>query len=228
MNNLVKNTTKLTKSKERVQKHGEVYTPTWVVDDMLNLLPKEIWNINKTFLEPACGEGAFLVEIYKRKLENIKVKIQQEWEWQATIATSSIYGIELLEDNAEQCAMNLIRVFTKFYDNIFPVSQDEDIIKTIQFILSRNIIQGNALTYRKCSVTCGSKCDKCELIVFSEWTPLENYQFKRKDYTYEGIINANEIHKALKGTMFEEEKISYEIGLLKEYQPVYWKEIRYA
>ena len=105
------------KSKERVQKHGEVFTPVWVVKDMLNLLPKDCWSPEKTFLEPACGEGAFLIEIYKRKLQNIKAKLQDDLEWQVAIATSSIYGIELLEDNTNHCKQNLnptFRLYCRF------------------------------------------------------------------------------------------------------------------
>jgi hypothetical protein len=214
------------KSKERVQKHGEVFTPLWVVNDMLNLFPADVWQSGKTFLEPACGEGAFLIEIFKRKLEKIKVETQNEWEWQAAIAASLIYGIELLEDNAEQCTLNLIRMFTKIYDKKFQDAQDEEVIKAIQFIISRNIIQGNALTYRKCNAACGNKCNKCELIIFSEWIPFANHQFKRKDYIYKEIVKANELRKANEGTLFERENT--EIGLVKEYQPVNWKKIRYA
>jgi hypothetical protein len=216
------------KSKDRVQKHGEVFTPAWVVNDMLNMLPEEVWEVGKTFLEPACGEGAFLIEVYRRKLEIINTETQEDWEWQSAIATSSIYGIELLEDNAEQCTMNLMRVFTKFYSKLFPDMQDEEVVITIQFLLSRNIIQGNFLTRRKCSPSCGNQCNKCELIVFSEWIPIANYKFKRKDYSLEGMINASEQEKASKGTLFEEYNKSSEIGLIKEYQPIYWKDIRYA
>jgi hypothetical protein len=226
MTNTIQNNINLTKSRERVQKHGEVFTPAWIVNDMLNMLPDEVWEVGKTFLEPACGDGAFLIEVYKRKLEKINVEIQDEW--QAAIATSSIYGIELLEDNAEQCTMNLMRIFTKFYDKKYPDTQDKEVIKTVQFLISRNIIQGNALTYRKCAVACGNKCNQCELIIFSEWMPLENYQFKRKDYTFEGIVKAGEQENASRGTLFKEENKNSETGLVKEYQPVYWKDIRYA
>lgn len=217
-----------TKSKERVQNHGEVFTPTWVVEDILNLLPKKVWEVSETFLEPACGEGVFLVEIYKRKLQNIKADTLEEWEWQAAIATSSIYGIELLEDNAEQCTMNLIRLFTKFYEKISSNNPDEEVIRTIQFILSRNIIQGNALTFHRCTESCDSQCNKCELIIFSEWKPLANNQFKRKDYTYKGIVNASDQRKESKGTLFEEANKNTEIGLVKEYLPVSWKKIRHV
>ena len=218
----------LIKSKARIQKHGEVFTPAWVVNDMLNLLPEEVWEVGKTFLEPACGEGAFLIEILKRKLEIINTENQTEWEWLAAIATSSIYGIEILEDNIANCRKNVLQVFSKFYNERFPETQDEEVTKTIQFLLEKNIIQGNALTYRKCTISCGNKCNKCELIIFSEWTPFENYQFKRKDYSYEEIIKASEQKNANKGGLFEEAINTDEIGLVKEYKTVNWKDIRYA
>ena len=219
----------LTKSKERVQKHGEVFTPQWVVNDMLDLLPDDVWKPNKTFLEPACGKGAFLMEIYKRKLRKIPASAQNEWEWQAAIATSAIYGIELLGDNAKQCRLNLIQTFTDFYHKHFPETQDKELIKTIQFLISRNIIQGNALTYRKCTLSCGNECTKCEEIIFSEWILFEkNHQFKRIDYRYQGIIHADKLHQTSIGNIFEDEFLKEKHGLIKEYKPINYKKIRYA
>ena len=208
-----------TKSKDRIQKHGEVFTPTWVVSDMLNLFPEEVWLPEKTFLEPACGEGAFLIEVLKRKLERLNTENQQEWEWQAAICVSSLYGIELLEDNAEQCTMNIMRVFVKFYDKFFPNTQDDEVIKTIQFLISRNIIQGNALTYKQ---------SNGELIIISEWTAKEKFEIKRKDFTFEGIVDANEMKKKVENSLFSNLENEQEIGLIKEYKPVNWKRIRYA
>ena len=95
-------------------------------------------------------------------------------------------------------------------------------------MIDYNIIQGNALTYRKCKLSCGNECRKCEEIVFSQWTPLENKQFKRKDYTYEGIINAEQMRESALGGFFEEEFSNQEYGLVKEYEPVHFKKIRYA
>ena len=222
------NNDKQVKSKERVQKHGEVFTPAWVVNDMLNLLPDDVWQPEKTFLEPACGEGAFLIEIYKRKLQKISTEEQNQWEWQAAIATGSLYGIELLEDNVKQCVQNLFQIFNNFYHTHFHKTQDEELIKTVQFLFNRNIIQGNALTYRKCSLDCGNECTTCEDIVFSEWIPLNNDQFKRKDYTYQGIINADKQRQTSIGGLFETEFLKQEYGLIKEYKPTNYKEIQYA
>jgi len=221
-------THKQVKSKERVQKHGEVFTPQWVVNDMLDLLPAEVWAPEKKFLEPACGEGAFLVEIFKRKLQKISAATQNEWEWQAVIATSSIYGIELLADNTKKCQLNIIQIFNDFYNHRFPNTQDKEVTQTVRFIIGRNIIQGNALTYRKCSLSCGNECTTCTLILFSEWIPLENDLIKRKDYTYKGIIDAHHQRQASIGNLFEAEFTKEEYGLQKEYNPVNYKEIRYA
>ena len=86
------NNINLTKSKERVQKHGEVFTPAWVVNDMLDMLPDEVWEAGKTFLEPACGEGAFLIEVYKRKIEKINVGTQGE-----PIESTSLYATQAIK-----------------------------------------------------------------------------------------------------------------------------------
>ena len=207
------------KSKDRVQKHGEVFTPTWVVNDMLDLLPDEVWQIGKTFLEPACGEGAFLIEIYRRKLQKITAETQKEWEWQTAIATSSIYGIELLEDNAKQCKKKLKLLFRAFYNRYYPDTQSQEVINAIHFLINRNIIQGNALTFRKCTLVCGNKCSSCEKIIFSEWMPLDNYHFKRKDYTYEEMI----LRQKDTTNLFIDEDC-----FVKEYKHISYKRIRYA
>jgi len=248
----VKYAKSLTKSKERIQQHGEVFTPPEIVNDMLKMLPSKgkesVWRIENPakFLEPACGEGAFLTEIYRRKLKQVdsnynkekknnpskkKEELQEWWEFNAALQTSSIYGIELLEDNAEQCTMNLIRIFLSFYMKNFPKTQNEKVIETIQFLISRNIIQGNALTYRRCSVSCGNVCDECEEMIFSEWIPkTENGAFLliRKDYTYEGIVKAESIKKEIQNSLFAEVEKNVEHGLKKEYPPIFWKEIKYA
>jgi len=224
------NSGKYIKSKDRIQKHGEVFTPAWLVNDMLALLPDDVWRPEKTFLEPACGEVAFLVEIYKRKLEKISTAFnnRSEWEWQAAIATSSIYGIELLEDNAEQCALNLLQIFTKFYNEIFPDTQNDEVVETIQFLISRNIIQGNALSYRRCKLSCGNDCKTCEPIIFSEWTPDENSQFRRKDFAYESMVNADKMRRSSKNLLFDGIFSTEEYGLVKKYKSVNYKQIRYA
>ncbi len=64
---------KLIKSKERVQQHGEVFTPQWMVKKMLDVegIKQACENIDATFLEPAAGDGNFLVAILERKLKSV-------------------------------------------------------------------------------------------------------------------------------------------------------------
>jgi len=225
----------LTKTKGLIRQHGEVFTPSKVVNDMLKMLPangtKNVWQIESPirFLEQACGDGAFLTEIYNRKLKNIKSESQYEWEFMAALQTSSIYGIELSESHAEQCMTNMHRTFMDFYAKRFPKTQNEDTIGTIKFLISRNIIRGNALTFRRCSASCGNVCNICEEIIFSEWTPkVENgdFMFIRKDYTYEALVKAEIFRKDIQNTLFAEMEKDKEYGLKKEYSPVFWNEIR--
>src|SRR6185312_6851418 len=65
---------RLFKSKQRVADHGEVFTPAWMVEAMLNLVRDETERIDSRFLEPACGSGNFLVQVLRRKLVAVEVK----------------------------------------------------------------------------------------------------------------------------------------------------------
>lgn len=103
---------KLTKSKERVKKYGEVYTPIWVVNEMLDELEKEsdaFNDVSKTFLEPSCGNGNFVVEIYRRKLNLAKNDREK-----AEKALRSLWCIELLSDNMAECRQRVKDVFAYY------------------------------------------------------------------------------------------------------------------
>lgn len=100
----------LIKSKERVKKHGEVFTPIWVVNEMLDNLPQEAFeDVGKTFLEPTCGTGNFVVEIYRRKLNRAKNNKQD-----AEKALRSLWCIELLEDNMMECRQRVKDIFAYY------------------------------------------------------------------------------------------------------------------
>jgi type I restriction-modification system DNA methylase subunit len=102
------------KSRKRVADHGEVFTSEREVNAMLDLVKQETERIESRFLEPACGNGNFLAEILKRKLEvvdNRYSKSQLEWERYAVLAVSSIYGVDILEDNAIECRERLFKIF---------------------------------------------------------------------------------------------------------------------
>jgi len=86
------------KSKQRVADHGEVFTPPWMVEAMLDLVKGETERIDARFLEPACGSGNFLVRVLQRKLAAVELKYGQsdfEREHYALLALMCIYGIEL-------------------------------------------------------------------------------------------------------------------------------------
>lgn len=217
------------KARDRVAQHGEVFTPDWVVSEMLDMLPSgehgDVWTAEedkkqKTFLEPACGEGAFLMEILLRKLQRTTERYshdQDQWEWQAILAVSSLYGIELLEDNSERCIMNLYELFLEqYYDRQFP-SKNRDSLAAIKFIISRNIMQGDFLTQKQRD---GNP------IIVSDFTPIVtsdgSRMLQRKDYELSELVRK----KSNEGTIFS--LLTDDPGIVAEYKPVPWRLIESA
>ncbi len=170
-------------SKKRVADHGEVLTGAREVNAMLDLVKQETERIESRFLEPACGTGNFLAEILDRKLRTVKSryrKSQSEYERYAVLAVSSIYGIDILEDNVAACRKRLFDVFERHYDFLF---RNEDCLRTVKFLLQRNIIWGDALTLK----TVG---ERPQPIVFSEWSPVKGgRKMKRRDFTFEELLS---------------------------------------
>ncbi len=117
------------KSKDRVKNFGEVFTSKKTVNEMLNLLPKEMFKPSKTFLEPTCGEGVFILEILKRKFANCKKRNDY------TIALGSVYGMELQEDNVKICIDNIINLCSEYFK---PTKQEIELI-------NNHIIQADSL-----------------------------------------------------------------------------------
>lgn len=99
------------KSKNRVKDFGEVFTAEREVKAMCDLIPSSIWeNIDSTFLEPACGNGNFLVEILSRKLQRCKT------EEEVYRAYNSIYGIDILPDNCEEAKERMLSLCPEYAD----------------------------------------------------------------------------------------------------------------
>lgn len=172
-----------TKSKKRIADHGEVFTSEREVNAMLDLVKQETERIDSRFLEPACGTGNFLVEILNRKLTIVKKrykKNQLEYERYAVIAVSSIYGVDILEDNAIECRNRLFSIFENQYSSIFKDKCKSACLKSIKFILDRNILWGNALDFTN-PVT-------KEPIVFSEWSAINGSLIKRRDYVFKFLV----------------------------------------
>jgi hypothetical protein len=172
-------------SKDRVLNHGEVYTAEREVNAMLDLVKQETERIESRFLEPACGSGNFLSEVLKRKLDIVEArykKNQLEFERYAIIAISSIYGIDILEDNVAICRDRLFRIFSNKYQNLFNHSPEEECLNTCKYILEKNIIHGDALTLKTVN-------KNPEPIVFSEWSPVNGNMMKRRDFTYKELLS---------------------------------------
>src|SRR5215510_6441488 len=107
----------LIKSKKRVADHGEVFTPPWMAEAMLNLVKDDTERIDSRFLEPACGSGNFLVRVLQRKLATVEIKFgKSEFERRhyALLALMCIYGIELLADNIAECRANMLEILAEY------------------------------------------------------------------------------------------------------------------
>lgn len=171
-------------SKKRVADHGEVYTPKRIVNAMLDLVKHETERIDSRFLEPACGTGNFLAEILERKLRVVRRryrKSQVEYERYAVLAVSSIYGIDILEDNVQQCRERLFGIFDREYVQLFADSTRDACRASVRFILERNIIHGDALTL----MTVGEHPTP---IVFSEWSAVNHSLVKRRDFRFSELL----------------------------------------
>lgn len=173
----------LTKSKQRIRDHGEVFTPDWIVDAMLDLVKSETERIESKFLEPACGNGNFLIKILSRKLAIINKrykKIQSEFEFYTILALGSIYGIDLLEDNIIEARTRLSKLTLSTYHKRFKKKNVNPAFEQlIDYILEKNLIQGNALSLEN---------GKGEALVFSERSGMSGYKIKRRTYIFEQLI----------------------------------------
>jgi hypothetical protein len=168
---------RLVKSKQRVADHGEVFTPGWMVEDMLDLVKHESERIDSRVLEPACGSGNFLVPVLSRKFATVQArhgKSEFEKRHYALLALMCTYGIELLEDNAEECRDNLAEVFNTFLG----IGNGDEWGRAARTVLTVNIVRGDALTM---TLPGG------EPITFSEWGYLGKGKFQRRDFRYDEL-----------------------------------------
>ena len=154
---------RLIKSKERVKAHGEVFTPAWMVDKMLDLVKDETNDIYKTFLEPAAGDGNFLVAILGRKLESVKQNYEpKQWSTKSLFALSSIYGIEIQKDNLHEARETMLGIFCTFHGGL---TTSNSLYKAARFIIYENIVWGDTLKRVR---------PDGDEIVFNEWCPVAN------------------------------------------------------
>ena len=171
-------------SKKRVADHGEVFTSQREVNAMLDMVKHETERIDSRFLEPACGTGNFLAEILTRKLGVVESRYRQspiELERYTLLAVTSIYGIDLLLDNVTECRRRLLEIVkTKF-----PGQFSEALAASIQFVLQRNIIHGDALSLK----TVGDQPHPPHPIIFSEWSLVNGSMVKRRDFEFHELLS---------------------------------------
>lgn len=170
------------KSADRVRNHGEVLTARREVEAMLDLVKNESERIDSRFLEPACGTGNFLTAILERKLATVVSRYrtkQADFEVQMLSALSSIYGIDLLEDNIQESQERMFQIAVDCYKNALHKNPDETFKNTMRFVLKKNILQGDSL----------NGIDK---IIFTQWT-LVGYQFKREEFSFSQLNQQAEI-----------------------------------
>ena len=174
------------KSKERVSKHGEVFTNEREVKAMCDLVKQETERIESRFLEPACGNGNFLAEILERKLVIVKRrygKSQSDYERYSFLAVSSLYGVELLEDNAQECRERLFSIWDTEYTTLFRGRVLEQCREAIRYLLSKNILCGDALSLKQSDGT---------PIIFSEWSFVTGNQVKRRDFRLDQLLDGQQ------------------------------------
>ncbi|HZJ08184.1 MAG TPA: N-6 DNA methylase, partial [Trueperaceae bacterium] len=158
----------LVRSKKRVADHGEVFTPAWMVEAMLDLVKDETERIDSRFLEPACGSGNFLVMVLQRKLAAVDLRYGRydfERRHYALLGLMCIYGIELLGDNITECRANLLEIFSDYLD----LDASDPAYGAASHVLSQNLNHGDALTMRNVDA---------QAITFAEWGYLGKGRFQ--------------------------------------------------
>jgi len=193
---------KLVKSKQRVADHGEVFTPAWVVDAMLDLVKAESERIDSRFLEPACGSGNFLVQVLRRKLAAVELKFgQSEFERRhyALLALMCIYGIELLPDNIVECRDNLLRDVASY----LKMTEEDDLYRAGYYVLSQNLVHGDALSM---------ETSAGDAIMFAEWGYIGKGKFQRRDFRYDTLAQSAAFGE--EGTLFAD------LGMHEIFQPM--------
>lgn len=180
----------LIKSRQRIADHGEVFTPEWMVDAMLDLVKGETERIDSRFLEPACGSGNFLVRILQRKLAAVELKFGKsdfEKRHYSLLALMCIYGIELLADNTDECRANLLEIFADYLN----LSESDFLYAAASYVLMQNIVHGDALTMR-------TSLD--QPITFAEWGYLGKGKFQRRDFRFDVLTQMSSF--GAEGTLF--------------------------
>lgn len=203
----------LIKSKKRVADHGEVFTPEWLVDSMLDLVKDESERLDSRFLEPACGSGNFLTKILKRKLATVERKYaKSEFDRKnyAVLSLMCIYGIELLNDNIAECKANLLEIYAEYLS----LNQNDALYACGDYVLTQNIVHGDALTMKDM---------KGRPIIFAEWGYLGKGKFQRRDFRFDVLTGSSAF--SAEGSLFTDLGKHEIFQPIKSYEPMTAAEI---
>ncbi len=185
-----------TKSKKRIREHGEVFTNEREVKAMCDLVAQECDRIDSRFLEPACGNGNFLAEILTRKIATVKRLYKSnpyDYERYSVLAITSIYGVDILSDNVEECRERLFKLWDKEYKNVCKKATNDETRQAVKYILSKNVLCGNALTLMQVDE---NQQDLDLPIIFPEWSLMLSTKLKRRDFRLDVMLKVNEKSKS--------------------------------
>ena len=203
----------LIKSKKRVTDHGEVFTPQWLVEAMLDLVKGETERIDSRFLEPAFGSGNFLVPVLQRKLAAVEAKFGKsdfERRHYALLAVMCAYGIEILADNIAECRANMLAVFTDYLS----LDETDDLYRAAFYVLSENLVHGDALTMLM---------HDGQPITFAEWGYLGKGKFQRRDFRFDALTQMSSFSQ--EGALFAHLGKHEVFTPLKAYPPMTAREL---
>lgn len=217
------------KSRQRVVEHGEVFTNEREVNAMLDLVKQETDRIDSRFLEPACGNGNFIAEVLRRKLAVVSARYKKsplEYMRYAFVAASSIYGVDIMADNVEECRERLFDIVRDAARSDIKGAVDPQFLDAVRYVIKKNILCADALTLKDADG---------KPIAFAEWSMVTGDLVKRRDYLLSDLLDGN----LNKGEMlslfgaagnavqweFDEETQSFIPSAVREYPPVDYREV---
>jgi hypothetical protein len=214
-----------TKSKQRVLDHGEVFTAEREVNAMLDLVKQETERIDSRFLEPACGNGNFLAEILRRKLAVVKSrygKNADDYERYSVIAVTSIYGVDILPDNAQECRECLFGIWDADYTALCKRYANDEAREAVKFILQCNILCGDALTMLT---------SEGEPIIFAEWSTVNGCLLKRRDFELSHMLEEHTANLQLDlfgnvGRYGKDETGAVILLPIREFSPIHYRRVQ--
>lgn len=215
-----------TKSKKRVADYGEVFTAEREVNAMLDLVKQETERIDSRFLEPACGNGNFLAEILRRKLAIVKLRYSKnvaDYELYVVIAVTSIYGVDILQDNVDECINRMYEIFDNEYTENCKQEVNDETREAVLYILRHNILCGDALTM---------KMSASKPIMFAEWSAVNGGLIKRRDFRFDQMLEGYQdslqldLFSGQNGWEYDEEAKAFIPSPIREYPLVHYRRLR--